>query len=124
MKIQKSMLNAIQANMSKLMSEDDLFGNLLAEKLKKLPFEINLQAKTEIDNMMFKYFMMSHNRGKRPVQAQQFNVFLNQMSPLIATSLTPTPRCTSNTAISLPASPAFAIIFHSYKHKIPSCNTQ
>ena len=47
--------NVIQAKMSRPMSEDDLFGNLLAEKLKKLPFEINLQAKNEIDSMMFKY---------------------------------------------------------------------
>ena len=54
-------MNAIQARMSKPFSEDDLFGNLWAKKLKKLPFEINLQAKTEIDNMMFKYSMMSHD---------------------------------------------------------------
>ena len=50
--------------MSKQMSEDDLLGNLLPEKLKKLPFEINLQAKKEIDNMMFKYFVMSYSSGK------------------------------------------------------------
>ena len=71
--------------------------------------------------------MMSHNKGKRPVQAQQFNVFFNQMSPLAATSSTPTPSCTNNTAIILPASPEFAnkgITFNSCKHKIPSCNTQ
>ena len=75
--------------MSKPMSEDDLFGNLLAEKLKKLPFEINLRAKNEIDYMMFKYSMMSHNNGEQPVQAHQFNIFSNQMSPLPATRQLP-----------------------------------
>ena len=53
-------MNAIQAKMSKPMPEDDLFGNLLAEKLEKLPFEINLQAKNEIDNMVLSQLLMSH----------------------------------------------------------------
>ena len=61
---ENDIMNAIQARMSKPMSEDDRFGNLLAEKLKKLSFEINLQAKNEIDNMMFKYSMMSHNSSE------------------------------------------------------------
>ena len=51
----------MQAKMSKPMPEDDLFGNLLAEKLEKLQFEINLQAKNEIDNMVFSQLLMSHN---------------------------------------------------------------
>ena len=54
-------MNAMQAKMSKPMPEDDLFGNLLAEKLEKLQFEINLQAKNEIDNMVFSQLLMSHN---------------------------------------------------------------
>lgn len=54
-------MNAIQAKMSKPFSEDGLFDNLWAKKLKKLPFEINLQVKTEIDKMMFKYSMMFHD---------------------------------------------------------------
>ena len=57
---ENNIMNAIEAKISKPMSEGDLFGNLLVGKLKKLPFEINLQAKNEIDNMMFKYSMMSH----------------------------------------------------------------
>ena len=61
---ENDIMNAIQARMSKPMSEDDRFGNLLAEKLKKLSFGINLQAKNEIDNMMFKYSMMSHNSSE------------------------------------------------------------
>ena len=99
--------NAIEGKMSKPMSEDDLSGNLLAEKLKQLPFEINLRAKNGINNMMFKY-SMSHNSGEQPVQAHQFNVFSNQMSPLPATPSTPTPNCTNTSAINLPASPEFA----------------
>ena len=46
--------------MSKPKPEDDLFGNLLAEKLEKLPFEINLQAKNETDNMVLSQLLMSH----------------------------------------------------------------
>ena len=121
MKIRKPMLNvmndimnAIEAKMSKLMSEDDLFGNPSAEKLKTLPFEINLQAKNEFENMMFKYSMMSHNSSKQPIQAHQFNVFSNQISLVPVTSSTPTPSCTNptpsctnNTASNLPASPEF-----------------
>ena len=121
MKIHKPMLNvmndimnAIEAKMSKPMSEDDLFGNLSAEKLKTLPFEINLQAKNEFENMMFKYSMMFHNSSKQPIQAHQCNVFSNQMSLVPATSSTPTPSftnptssCTNNTAINLPASSEF-----------------
>ena len=112
--------NAIETKMSKPMSEDDLFSNLLAKKLKKLPFEINLKAKNEIDNMMFKYSLMSHNSGKKSVQAHQFNVFSNQMSPLSATSSTPTPSCTNNTAINLPASPEFT----NYRIDFPQLQTQ
>ena len=74
---ENDIMNVIQAKMSKPMSEDDLFGHLLAEKLKKLPFELSLQAKNKTDNMMFKYSMMSHNSGKQPVQAHQFNVSLS-----------------------------------------------
>ena len=101
-------MNAVEAKISKPMPEDDLFGNLLVEKLKNLPFEINLQAKNETDKMMFKYFMISHNSGKQPVQAHQFNVSSNQMSPLAATPSTLTTSCTNNTAINLPGSPEFA----------------
>ena len=61
---ENDIMNAIQTRMSKPMSEDDRFGNLLAEKLKKLSFEINLQAKNEIDNMIFKYSMISHNSSE------------------------------------------------------------
>ena len=61
---ENDIMNAIQARMSKPMPEDDRFGNLLAEKLTKLSFGINLQAKNEIDNMMFKYSMMSHNSSE------------------------------------------------------------
>ena len=105
---ENDIMNAIEGKMSKPMSEDDLFGNLLAEKLKKLPFEINLRAKNEIDNMMFEYSMKSHNSGEQPVQAHQFIVFSNQMNPLPATPYTPIPNSTNNTAINLPASPEFA----------------
>ena len=51
-------MNPIQAKMPKPMSEYDLFDKLLAEKLKELLFEFNLQAKNEVHNMMF-YSMMS-----------------------------------------------------------------
>ena len=76
---------------------------------------------------MFKHSMMFHNSGKQPVQAHQFNVFSNQMSPVPATPSTPTPSCTNNTAINLPATPEFANnqkISYSYKHKVLSRNTQ
>ena len=85
------------------MSEDDIFWQCL-----KSTFEINLQAKNEIDNMMFKYSVMSHSNSKQALQAHQFNEFSNPMSPLPATPLTPTPSCTNNTAINLPGSPEFA----------------
>ena len=101
-------MNGIQAKISKPMSKDNLFTNLLAEKLKKLQFKTNLQGKKKIYNIMFKHSMMFHNSGKQPVQAHQFNVFSNQMSPLPATPSTPTPSCTNNTAINLPATPEFA----------------
>ena len=38
-------MNGIQAKISKPMSKDNLFTNLLAEKLKKLQFKTNLQGK-------------------------------------------------------------------------------
>ena len=60
--------------MSKPKSEDDLFGNFLRN------YRLKIQAKNEIDNMMFEYSMMSYNSGKQPVQAHQINVFSNQMS--------------------------------------------
>ena len=41
--VMNDIMNTIEAKMSKPMPEDDLFGNLSAEKLKTLPFEINLR---------------------------------------------------------------------------------
>ena len=106
---ENDIMNAIQSKMSKPVSEDDLSGNLLAQKLNKLTFKINLQTKNEIDNMMLKYFKISYNSGKQPVQAHQFNVFSNQLSPPAGTPPTPTPSCTNNTAaVNFPARPEFA----------------
>lgn len=39
--------------------EETLYGELLVEKLKKLPYETRLRAKHDIDNIMFKYLTSS-----------------------------------------------------------------
>lgn len=105
---ENDIMHAIEAKIFKPKSEDDLFGILLAEKLKKLPFEINLQAKNEIDNIMFKYSIMSHNSSKQPGQVQQVNTFSNHTSSLSSTPTTPRSSYPNNEVINMPASPEFA----------------
>ena len=101
-------MNAIQAKMSKPMPEDDLFGNLLAEKLEKLPFVINLQAKNETDNMVLSQLLMSHYLMYIWTKWVHY------------TPSTQTPSCTNNRAINLPANSKFA----SNRISFPQLQTQ
>ena len=44
--------------------EDTIYGELLASKLKKLPYHSKIRAKHEIDNIMFKYEILECTDGK------------------------------------------------------------
>ena len=45
---ENNIMNAIEAKISKPMSEGDLFGSLLAEKLKKLPLKSTYMLKMKL----------------------------------------------------------------------------
>ena len=65
------LMDVIEKKLSEPKTEDSLYGELLSKKLSKLPIELNMQAKHEIDNVMFKFSVLSINY-KQPVMNQQF----------------------------------------------------
>ena len=51
-------MSKVEEKLYKQKCEDTQYGELLTEKFKKLPYHYRLQAKHDIDNIMFKYMFI------------------------------------------------------------------
>lgn len=104
-------MDTIQKRFSTPKTEHCLYGKLLSKKLSSLPIELNLQAKHEIDNIMFKFSMQSIKYNQTTYASQ--NLSVNQQ-PLSTQS-----NQLNFTAMNTPASPQIAYTVNS-NQKTPS----
>ena len=96
-------MNAIQAEMSKQMSEDDIFGNVWNQRLKST-FRLKMKLITWCFNTLWCH-TATVNKHYKHINLMNFQI---QWAHYQLLPLTPTPSCTNNTAINLPGSPEFA----------------
>lgn len=71
-------MDTIQKRFLEPKTEDILYGELLAKKLAKLPIELNMQAKHDIDNYMFRLSMTVLKQNQPP---PVYNAFPNMIVP-------------------------------------------
>ena len=62
-------MNKLKEKLNSKKDDDQLYGDLLATKLRRLSSSSNLRAKHEVDNIMFKYMLQNEEDQQANVQA-------------------------------------------------------